>query len=557
MSINVFEMAFRENANLANIDSDKLNAQRVASKALSESVIKSETKLMKESIKLNKIRFTEDIDDIDIQPSEDVVVVYSDKITPEMSAEEVEKAAEELIGSTICKCGICGANYIADDNHKHADDAEGEDSIEDSILFTDEEDIEPVDTEDEEFKESLIFTEEAVSDEVEIESEETDTEEESENIESDTVCPVCHAEDTQVEVGVIAPNEESEESTEDDDNSTDSEETEETEDEDDNKTEETDDNSEVDDDENIEEGLFGKKKKKKDNPNPPSVKKDQWEVYDCWNKYSISTHDTKPEAEEAAASKGDDGRYRVQKVEEGIFGKKKKNNKSSNNSNDTGDVERKVSIKIYDENGTLQFSHTFKEIPGKMSAEDQLKELVKGTALQRDYKNSRNKYDWSYERKSEPESNFDTKRGQVSKLYIESVDVKTDSISFKDRAFNILLNKFVRENYKNIKSIRIDEGRCEAGELVFEGVVNTFKGSTHPITFKTVKFAYTEGVLKLRMTESGVFTESAEIKEGRVPFVLECAARNGYIVPRVLKCKYNVRESGKLFECFGRYTLSK
>lgn len=394
MSISVFEMAFRENANLANVDSDKLNAQKVASKALSESVIKSEAKTIKESIKLGKIRFTEDIDDIDIQPSEDVVVVYSDKITPEMSAEEVEKAAEELIGSTICKCGICGANYIADDNHKHTDDVEGEDEIEDSLLFTDDEDLGTVDVEDEEFKESLIFTEETVSDEVNVDTDETEEiiDEESENIESDTICPVCNAEDTQVEVGIIAPNEESKEETEDDDKSDDSEETEETEDKDDTKTEET---EETDDESDNEE------------------------------------------------TKDDDA------------------------------------------------------------------------------------------------------------------DVKEESINFKDRAFNILLNKFVRENYKNIKSIRIDEGRCEDGELVFEGVVNTFKGSTHPVTFKTVKYAYTEGVLKLRMTESGVFTESAEIKEGRVPFVLECAARNGYIVPRVLKCKYNVRESGKLFECFGKYTLSK
>lgn len=394
MSISVFEMAFRENANLANVDSDKLNAQKVASKALSESVIKSEAKTIKESIKLGKIRFTEDIDDIDIQPSEDVVVVYSDKITPEMSAEEVEKAAEELIGSTICKCGICGANYIADDNHKHTDDIEGEDEIEDSLLFTDDEDLGAVDVEDEEFKESLIFTEETVSDKINVDTDETEEiiDEESENIESDTICPVCNAEDTQVEVGIIAPNEESKEETEDDDKSDDSEETEETEDKDDTKTEET---EETDDESDNEE------------------------------------------------TKDDDS------------------------------------------------------------------------------------------------------------------DVKEESINFKDRAFNILLNKFVRENYKNIKSIRIDEGRCEDGELVFEGVVNTFKGSTYPVTFKTVKYAYTEGVLKLRMTESGVFTESAEIKEGRVPFVLECAARNGYIVPRVLKCKYNVRESGKLFECFGKYTLSK
>ncbi len=392
MSISVFEMAFRENANLANIDSDKLDAQKVASKALSESVIKSEANLVKESIKLGKIRFTEDIDDIDIQPSEDVVVVYSDKITPEMSAEEVEKAAEEMIGATICKCGICGANYIADDNHKHADDVEGEDEIEDSILFTNEEDIEPVDIEDEEFKESLIFTEEAVSDEVEIDSEETTTEDESENIEANTVCPVCNAEDTQVEVGIIAPNEDPENKSDDSTTGT----------------------SETDDDE--------------DTSDEDDTKTDDSETDD-------TVDDTTEDDDET--------------------------------------------------------------------------------------------------------------------------EVKDESINFKDRAFNILLNKFARDNYKNIKSIRITEGKSENGELVFEGVVNTYKGTTKPVTFKTVRFAYNEGTLKLRMIDSGVFTESAELAENRVPFVLECAARNNYIVPRVLKCKYNVRAAGKLFECRGRYTLAK
>lgn len=516
MSINVFEMAFRENANLANIDSDKLNAQRVASKALSESVIKSETKLMKESIKLSKIRFTEDIDDIDIQPSEDVVVVYSDKITPEMSAEEVEKAAEELIGSTICKCGICGANYIADDNHKHADDAEGEDDIEDSLLFTDDEEIEPVDTEDEEFKESLIFTEETVSDEVSVDTDETEEiiDEESENIESDTVCPVCNAEDTQVEVGIIAPNEDADEDT-DNDSETEDDESDDIPDEDDTKTDESAESSVKSDDNNIEEGIFSKK-------SASDKAHDKRQKFIDKNVNADNVYKKFPEPRDY----------------------KKSFDKVSASSIREGDViadPEYANAKIFDVIKVTPAGKDAVTFEGRYGKTYTINR--KGTVYKK-VKKSNSKRE-----------NVDYARASTESL--EKSSLSSAEIDFKDRAFNILLNKFVRENYKNIKSIRINEGRCEAGELVFEGVVNTLKGSTHPITFKTVKFAYTEGVLKLRMTESGVFTESAEIKEGRVPFVLECAARNGYIVPRVLKCKYNVRESGKLFECFGRYTLSK
>lgn len=402
-TINVFEMAFTQNANLNNETVNKLDAQKVTSKALSESVIKSDTKMMKESIKLSKIRFTEDIDDIDIQPSEDVVVVYSDKINPEMSADEVEKAAEELIGATICKCGICGANYIADDNHSHADDTSEVDAvIEDSILFTSEDDGDLGEPElDDEIKESLIFTEADV-DSFEVDTEDTadnksdDAENDSKNIESNTVCPVCNAEDSQVEVGVIASNEEPE--------STD--------------TEDTESDDEVKDDE------------------------------------------VKDDADSDDNSEDKDG-----------------------------------------------------------DSDDDLDD-------------------------SEKDSESD-----------DAKDVNESTIDFKERAFNVLLNKFARENYKNIKSVRITEGKSVDGELVFEGVVNTFKGNTIPVKFKTVKFAYSEGVMKLKMTETGPFTESAQLSSNRVPFVVECVSRNGVIIPKVLKCKYNVKTYDGLFECYGKYSF--
>ncbi len=474
-TINVFEMAFMQNANLNDETVNKSDAQKVTSKALSESIIKSSAKTTKESIKLNKLRFTEDIDDIDIQPSEDVVVVYSDKINPEMSADEVEKAAEELIGATICKCGICGANYIADDNHSHDDESDVDEVIEDSILFTNEDDDTTDKPElDDEIKESLIFTEADVdSFEVDTElSEDADTEEnDSDNIESKTICPVCNAEESQVEVGVIASNEETEstdtEDTEsddesnadesDDDNSDDDVSDDESDDKDaDDESDESDKDDESDDAEDVNEGLFGKKDK---------------QLYDVWCQY---------EGEKWCAV-------------EGVSEKE-------------ADKEIK---KAYDDNDNA---------PGYKAWKEPHKE---GSSL-------------------EP-----------------SQKVNESIINFKERAFNVLLNKFARENYKNIKSVRITEGKSVDGELVFEGVVNTFKGNTIPVEFKTVKFAYNEGVLKLKMTETGPFTESAQLSSNRVPFVVECISRNGIIVPKVLKCKYNVKTSDGLFECYGKYSLSK
>lgn len=113
-------------------------------------------------------------------------------------------------------------------------------------------------------------------------------------------------------------------------------------------------------------------------------------------------------------------------LEEGIFDRKKKKDANSKKSGAT--KESKVTYTIYDENGTKQFSHTFTEIPGKMSAEEQLGNLLKDSHP-RIYKECKNNRDWMYERTSVPASPLDTKRNRnyfTSELYLENLQVGED-----------------------------------------------------------------------------------------------------------------------------------
>lgn len=202
--INVFEKAFLANSALNESVETKSN--------IKESVNKSEVKpaQVKESVALNKLRFTkEDVENL--QPEEDVMVVYNPDLTDDMSDADVEAAADALIGHDICKCGVCGANYVGDcDDHK----CEAE-----PILVANEDDFIEAEPEDEDdMTESLLFKHmfEDVNDDESADDAEEDTAECA-----DCVCPVCGASENQIVVGEIAPIEDSEadeteESTEED-----------------------------------------------------------------------------------------------------------------------------------------------------------------------------------------------------------------------------------------------------------------------------------------------------------------------------------------------------
>ena len=85
MDVNVFEMAFRENAALAN-EPAKPSKKVVESVARKVAKLIEPEKIVKESVQLSKIRFTEDTDEISsVQPHDDIVVVYSDDIKRDMT----------------------------------------------------------------------------------------------------------------------------------------------------------------------------------------------------------------------------------------------------------------------------------------------------------------------------------------------------------------------------------------------------------------------------------------------------------------------------------------
>lgn len=207
--INVFEKAFLANSAI----NESVNTTEKAENKtkIKESVNKTEAKaekVVKESVALNKLRFTkEDVENL--QPEEDVMVVYNPDLTDDMSAEDVEAAADALIGHDICKCGVCGANYVGDcDDHK---------CEEEPIIVANEEDFveaEPADDENEydDFSESLLFKhitedvddEEPVDDTADAADADTETDEDTTES-ADCVCPVCGATENQIVVGEIAP----------------------------------------------------------------------------------------------------------------------------------------------------------------------------------------------------------------------------------------------------------------------------------------------------------------------------------------------------------------
>ena len=210
--INVFEKAFLANSAINEYVNTTEKAENKTK--IKESVNKTEAKaekVVKESVALNKLRFTkEDVENL--QPEEDVMVVYNPDLTDDMSAEDVEAAADALIGHDICKCGICGANYVGDcDDHK---------CEEEPIIVANEEDFveaEPADDENayDDFSESLLFKHitEDVDDEESVDDTtdeaDADTETDDDTTESaDCVCPVCGATENQIVVGEIAPIEE-------------------------------------------------------------------------------------------------------------------------------------------------------------------------------------------------------------------------------------------------------------------------------------------------------------------------------------------------------------
>ena len=141
-TLNVFELT-NEELNKSKKAEQNESVKKPAKKVVKESakkIVKKSKKVEKltkkipvNKIQLESLQFVEDAEEngeiIDYTPEEDVVLV----IDPEMeetpaTEEEAEEAAEELVGDLVCKCAICGANYICDCEDITTEDLESEDA---------------------------------------------------------------------------------------------------------------------------------------------------------------------------------------------------------------------------------------------------------------------------------------------------------------------------------------------------------------------------------------------------------------------------------------------
>lgn len=135
-TLNVFELTNEElnKARTMKESKSKTSKSKKTSKVVRESkkigkyrkVERLTKKIPANKLQLESLRFVEEaeLNDeiIDYTPEEDVVLVIDPEMdeTPE-TEEEAEEAAEELIGDYVCKCAICGANYICDHSEINED----------------------------------------------------------------------------------------------------------------------------------------------------------------------------------------------------------------------------------------------------------------------------------------------------------------------------------------------------------------------------------------------------------------------------------------------------
>ena len=130
--INVFEMTNMALKNLYVEDAKKSvkeSVKKTGRRPLKKEAVKQIPKIAKSKLKVESLGFMEDAEEdvFDFTPEDEVVVVIDPEMeeVPEGEEDAIEDA-QELIGDTICKCSLCGANYVCDCESTIEEDIDGE-----------------------------------------------------------------------------------------------------------------------------------------------------------------------------------------------------------------------------------------------------------------------------------------------------------------------------------------------------------------------------------------------------------------------------------------------
>lgn len=468
-----------------------------------QEVIESKTGLKSENRKFNNNTKIVKEDTESFQPDEDVLVVYNDELDDNMSDDEIEDIISNSIDKCVCKCGICGANYIVnDDNFTVEDKSEVETTtteesvkktsnksktLDESMLFkglslleADDEDLDIEDSED-----LIDSTDTTIKDDDLKDDDSTDDVEDVDEITSKEeenkctcTCPICGATEQQSVIGKIS---------EDDVITFD-------------KDEESDDKTDEDDTEDKDDEDFD----------------------------DTSIEDVASEE--------------IEEVDEPKVESKRRLRKRFKEAKDLDDVEDSEDI----------YAYSTREDPNPDP------KFIISSNVDGEICRVSTKYDAEHTIETfKIEDRRDKIRKKQNIVYTcTKLDGTPCDFSINEKALNTLFTKFANENYENVKDVVFTSGKVlKDGNIKIEGIVNTKSGKVRSITLESVGFKISPNTKIIKFLEKGPFTESAKISSNKVPFVVECTIRNKYILVKSLKYNYKLSESNNTYAVYGKHSL--
>lgn len=124
--------------------------------------------------------------------------------------------------------------------------------------------------------------------------------------------------------------------------------------------------------------------------------------------------------------------------------------------------------------------------------------------------------------------------------------------NFNESKFNSLVNKFLTDNYKNIKSFNIIEGKISnikdnLKKITLEGLITFNNKDVKRVRFISDSFDFKNGALRTKL-QCSAFGDSKS-------FLLEGTIDNNSIESSALKYRFRTMQEGKAYEVFGNALL--
>lgn len=283
--------------------------------------------------------------------------------------------------------------------------------------------------------------------------------------------------------------------------------------------------------ESLDEGIFGKKKKPAQKPTA-SVKAKKWQVYDLWNKYVVGEFDTKPEAEESAASRGHDGRYRVQ-LSESLSESIEDLSLTANDTHVEVSEEDNGKVTVTMEPVTVDNGEAIAPVSTETEAEIMADEVIEEPA----------------EEIPEEEPSEEEPSGEEIPAE-EQIDADFDE--FDEGLMNGLGESYFKKVYENVNSFKTTAVKTSGNSMIIEGLLEFDSGNK-----KNTSFIFEA----LDATKNGKFRfvgDNKEITEGKKAFMLTGTINNNKLMVESMNYNYkHIDAEGKTSRVYGTERINK